>query len=191
MRRLVGLGFAATIAGACASARLPAPTYVGQPTDALQQVDYPPPPARVELVPAAPPSGSAVWIDGEWTWQGRRWAWKPGRWIAPPAEAAYSPWTSIRDKPGRLYVAEGKWRDRQGRELPDPAPLTVGRTRGGQVVDPEGETVPATPNVPPQTSPGKPTPSSDGDAGGPETPSGATPTGTEPKSGPTLDAGAD
>ena len=127
----IGVVVIAAIA-ACGAARLPAPTYVKQPTESLQEVSYPPPPARVELVPDAP-NGSAVWIDGEWTWQGKRWAWKPGRWIAPPADAAFSPWTSVRDKAGLLYVAEGKWRDKQGRELPDPKPLAVANTRGGHV----------------------------------------------------------
>ena len=47
----------------------------------------------------------------------------------PPANATYSPWTSNRDGAGNLYVAEGKWRDAQLRELPDPAPLAVSRTR--------------------------------------------------------------
>lgn len=199
MRRFAfGLRSAAALAVlsvvACGAARLPAPPYVGQPTDALQEVEYPPPPARVEYVPGAP-NETTVWIDGEWTWQGRRWAWKPGRWVTPPANAAFSPWTSTRDRTGTYYVAEGKWRDRQGKELPDPLPLAVGRTRGGPVTNPEGEEVPSAPNVRSHTPPGKP--GREGDGGHPETPSGATPTGTEPKSeppadaGPTLDAGPD
>ena len=143
----------------------------------------------------------AVWIDGEWTWQGRRWAWKRGRWLVPPPNARYSPWTSTRDKSGLFYVAEGKWRDAQGRELPDPTPIAVGRTRGGPVTDPEGETVPATPNVAPGTPSRSSNTNDDAGAVSPETPTGATPTGTEPKSGPAtgveasdgglVDAGAD
>lgn len=190
MHRVVVLGLAVTIVGACGAARLPAPSYAAQPTDALLEVAYPPPPARVEFVPAAPNS-SAVWLDGEWTWLGQRWAWKQGRWVLPPASAAYSPWTATRDKVGNMYVAEGKWRDKQGRELPDPAPLAVGRTHGGPVVNPEGEAVQSVPNDPVQSQREGPTGPDRRDAGGPETPSGATPTGTLPKSGPILDAGAD
>jgi hypothetical protein len=196
MRRLgLGFGLSVAIAGAmlaCGAARLPAPSYVGQPTEALQQVQFPPPPARVEFVPQAP-NESAVWLDGEWTWQGRRWAWKQGRWVAPPANAKYSPWTATRDKLGALYVAEGQWRDADGGALPDPKALAVGRTRGGPVTGPEGEAVPSAPNVPAATPQGKP--GAAGAAGRgletrPETPSGATPTGTEPKTGPIIDSSA-
>lgn len=195
--RLVAVVFgsaaaAAAVAGAlvaCGAARLPAPKYVGQPTEALQRADYPPPPARVEFVPEQP-KDDAVWIDGEWTWQGRRYAWKPGRWLVPPSNAKYSPWTAVRDKTGILYVAEGKWRDEKGREVADPKPLAVGRTRGGSVVGPEGEDNPPAPNVPAQTPPGGGAAEGDKDGGAPETPSGATPTGTEPKSEPPPDAGA-
>jgi len=190
MRRLgVGIGLALTIAGgllACGASRLPAPAYVGQPTEALAQVDYPPPPARVEQVPETP-KDDAVWVDGEWTWQGRRWAWKQGRWLLPPANAKFSPWTSTRDSSGNLFVAEGKWRDPKGNELPDPEPLATARTRAGGVVSPEGEEVPPAPNA-------RPTPPGSRGTGtehmGPQTPSGATPTGTEPKTGPVIDSGA-
>ena len=64
------------------------------------------------------------------------------RWAAR-VEDAWGAW-------GTLYVAEGKWRDDKGHELPDPDALAVGRTRGGAVVNPEGEEVPAAPNVQPQ-----------------------------------------
>lgn len=193
MRR-VALGWiVVSIAGAaaaCGAARLAAPSYVAQPTDALLTADYPPPPAHVEFVPKQP-NDDAVWVDGEWTWQGRRWAWKPGRWVVPPANAKFSPWTSVRDKTGVLFVAEGKWRDEKGRELADPKPLAVGRTRGGSVVNPEGEDVPATPNVPSQDPPGAGgAKGSERDSGAPQTPSGATPTGTEPKAEPPEDAGS-
>lgn len=137
----------AAVALACGASRLPAPPYVAHPTSALQEVAYPPPPARVEYVPPLPRDG-AVWIDGEWTWQGERWAWKRGRWVMPPASAAYSPWTTSRDRSGNLYLAEGKWRDRELRELPDPPPLAVSATRGGAVTNAEGERVPVTQNVP-------------------------------------------
>jgi hypothetical protein len=189
-RRGVGLALGVSLAAAvlaCGAARLPAPPYVGQPTEALQEVAYPPPPARVEVVPPSPKDG-AVWLDGEWTWQAERWSWKRGRWVIPPALAAYSPWTSNRDGTGTLYVAEGKWRDKERRVLPDPVPLAVARTRGGAVTNAEGETVPASPNVPVNAAPGSDR-SAKRDAetaNAPETPSGATPTGTERKTAPIL-----
>ena len=49
----LGVSFAGAVL-ACGASRLPAPPYVGQPTEALQEVAYPPPPARVEYVPPAP-----------------------------------------------------------------------------------------------------------------------------------------
>lgn len=184
----LAIGLAAAVL-ACGAARLPAPPYVRQPTEALSQVDYPPPPARVEQVPKAP-NDDAVWIDGEWTWQGRRWAWKQGRWLLPPANAQYAPWTSTRDAAGNLYVAEGKWRDKQGKELPDPEPLAGARTRAGGVVNPEGEEVPPAPNARPSQTSSPPGSLGTERGASPETPSGATPTGTLPKTGPVIDGGA-
>jgi len=181
-RLAIGLVLSLAVAGAiiaCGSARLPAPVYLGQETGALQQADYPPPPGRVEFIPASP-RADAVWIDGEWLWQGRRYAWKGGRWVAPPANAKYSPWTGTWGTTGIYYIAEGVWKDSSGQDLPDPRALAVGRVRGGGVVNPEGEDVPATPNVRPDRT-GTGAGRRDGAAGPPETPSGATPTGTEPK----------
>jgi hypothetical protein len=89
--------------------------------------------------------------------------------VIPPANAAYSPWTSNRDGAGNLYVAEGKWRDKELRELPDPPPLAVGRTRGGAVTNAEGETVAASRNVPLDTRERKTAPIvPDPDAGEPD-----------------------
>ncbi len=136
---------------ACGAARMPTPRYVPQPTSALVPADFPPPPGRVEFVPAEPEQASAaVWIDGEWTWQGRRWSWKPGRWVVAPAGASFSPWTTTRDALGNLLVAEGRWRDADGGDVPDPKPLAVARRSAGTVVDPEGDPVPEGPRVPAQ-----------------------------------------
>jgi hypothetical protein len=166
---------AAGIAGAlaaCGSARLRAPPYVRQPTEALQEAAYPPPPARVEFVPEEPSRG-AVWIDGEWTWQGQRWAWKAGRWVAPPPDAAYSPSTTVRDSLGNLLVAEGKWRDKAGHDVPDPKPLAMAKVHGGTVITPEGDEVPQTATIHPDRAPDRePTeagaPGELGDAGEPD-----------------------
>src|SRR5262249_19876160 len=95
---------------ACGHARLPRPPYVQQPTSALVEAPYPPPPARVEVVPDSP-RDEAVWVDGEWTWHGRRWAWRRGRWVVTPSGGAFSPWTTVRNGDGTLYFAEGTWRD--------------------------------------------------------------------------------
>ena len=126
---MVALGF-----WGCGLSRLPHPRWVSQPTSALVEVPYPPPPGRVEFVPKQP-SDQAVWIDGEWTWNGRRWAWRVGRWVVPPVDpvtlslrqpAAFSPWVTVRSGDGTLYIAEGTWRDVRGGDLPEPTPLALG-----------------------------------------------------------------
>lgn len=146
---------AATASVACGSRTLPTPSYVGQPQQALVQVPYPPPPARVEYVPDQP-DGDAVWIDGEWVWQGRRYAWKPGRWVKPPANASFAPWAAVRDTMGSLYVAEGSWRDGRGNEVAAPAPLKTGKPSPGSITDPEGDTLAAPAIQPADASTTKP-----------------------------------
>lgn len=143
--------FAALFAcGSCGSPRTPMPPMTPHPTSALVEVPYPPPPARVETVPE-PPKDDAVWVDGEWVWQGGRWAWRAGRWVVVPPGVAFAPWTTVRASNGVLYAAEGVFRDAKGNAIPEPAPLASGRPRGGAVVDPEGDTVPATPPAAPTT----------------------------------------
>ena len=38
-----------------------------------------PPPARYEVVPAAP-NAAYVWVPGLWLWGGARYDWRPGYW---------------------------------------------------------------------------------------------------------------
>ena len=137
---------AVSVVVACGSGRLPAPSYEGQPTSALVQVPYPPPPARAEQVPKAP-NGKSVWIDGEWTWQARRWAWKKGRWVVPPPSAKWSPWTVTRDRTGVMWAASGVWRDSKGNEVDENVSAT-GKSSVTTIVDPEGDAVPRGPDAP-------------------------------------------
>src|SRR4051812_1756197 len=106
------------------SSRIPAPPSTGQPQSALVEVDYPPPPARVEFVPAQPRAG-AVWVRGAWLWEGRRWGWKPGAWVVPPEGAAYAVPVVVRRSDGRLFFAAGTWRDARGQEIAAPDPEKV------------------------------------------------------------------
>jgi hypothetical protein len=137
---------ALAIGAACGAPRLDTPSYTEQPTSALGEVPFPPPPARVEEVPKQP-NDSAVWVDGEWIWQGRRWAWKPGRWVVPPPNARFAPWTSVRDRVGTLYLATGTWRDSSGNDVPEPDPVAIAHPAPAAIVNPEGEDVPRGPNV--------------------------------------------
>jgi len=125
---------------ACSSS-VPHPPYVAQPASALVQVDFPPPPARVEFVPEKPASG-AVWVRGEWQWQGRRWGWKPGVWVIPPEGASYAAWTTTRGSNGQLYYASGIWRSADGGEVPSPPALQQAKSSSSAVVNIEGEAEP-------------------------------------------------
>jgi len=126
---------------ATCSSSVPSPRYVAQPASALVQVDFPPPPARVEIVPEEPQSG-AVWVRGEWQWQGRRWGWKPGVWVIPPDGASYAAWTLTRNAEGQLLYASGTWRGANGAEVPSPKPLEQAKSRSGVVVNFEGDVEP-------------------------------------------------
>jgi len=150
---------------------LPEPARVGQAQSALIQIPYPPPPARVEVVPPQPNS-SAVWIDGEWTWTGRRWAWKYGRWVVPPPGAAYSPWVTVRARDATLYFAPGIWRDASGKEVTAPPALAIAKASQENVVASQGETEETGTNVRPEGAQRRPR---------------SAPTSTEPP--PALDPG--
>jgi hypothetical protein len=131
------LAFSALIGIVACVGRLPRPTYSPQTTAALEPVTYPPPPARVEFVPALPVKG-AVWIDGEWTWQGRRWAWRVGRWVVPPPNARFAPWTTVRSDDGTIYFAPGIWVDAKHQPTTEPTAVATGQPTIADVVDPEG-----------------------------------------------------
>ena len=134
---LVGLGFAL----AACSSRVPHPPYTSQPTNALLEVDYPPPPARVEFV-GDPPADNTVWLNGEWFWTGRRWAWKRGGWVVVPEGAAYAKLTMVRRGDGKLFAAPGTWRNAKGEEVPAPEFKSGTPAKATSVVDPEGDPAP-------------------------------------------------
>lgn len=146
-----GLGVAFLL-DACGGS-LPEPTYSPQLTRALEEVPYPPPPARVELVPEQPREAGAVWIDGEWEWNGKQWAWVYGRWVVPPAGATFSRWATVRRSDGALFYASGTWRANNGSDLPPPRPLAVARARDEVVIDAEGRTERTAPNIAPEGAP--------------------------------------
>jgi hypothetical protein len=136
MRRIVLVGLC-VLACACAPS-LGHLTYAPQPSSSLESVDQPPPPARVEIVPARP-SGQAVWVDGEWLWRRGRWAWLTGRWVAPPPGAVFSAWVFTRGEDGRLWYAPGAWRDARGAVL-ELVPLARASVEAGALVDADGTT---------------------------------------------------
>jgi len=95
---------------ACAD-RLPKPEIGPHVGESPVLVPYPPPPARVEVVPARP-SKKDVWIDGEWVWQGRRWVWQRGGWQVPPANTYYAPPVLVRQPDGTLVIYQGGFRSK-------------------------------------------------------------------------------
>ena len=136
----IPLVVAGSVFAAC-SKNIPHPPYTGQPTGALVEVDYPPPPARVEFV-TDKPSDDAVWLNGEWMWTGRRWGWKPGGWVIPPQGVKYARLTLVRRNDGRLFAAPGTWRDADGGEVNGPELLQSSSEKTSAVVDPEGDPAP-------------------------------------------------
>jgi hypothetical protein len=121
--RIAALVLASFASFACGSS-LPRPSPFAHARRAFYEVPFPPPPGRVEVVPAQP-HDAAVWVDGEWLWEGRRWVWQDGGWVAPPPGARFAPWETRRVLDGRLFFAPGEWVDGTGRELPPPQPIST------------------------------------------------------------------
>ena len=122
------------------------PGFTPQPTSALSEVAAPPPPARVEIIPAEP-SSTAVWLDGEWIWRRAQWAWLPGRWVNPPADALWAPWVFERGPDGRLWYAPSAWRRPDGTVADPPPALATASPETGAVVDATGTIVTTGPTL--------------------------------------------
>lgn len=80
--------------------------------DIPELVPYPPPPARVEMIPAQP-DADAVWMDGTWIWTGARYEWSPGRWQRPTPGAYHAPASTVRRRNGKLVYFPGVWHARR------------------------------------------------------------------------------
>jgi len=70
-------------------------------------VEVAPPPARVEVVPAA--RVGYVWAPGYWNWNGHRHVWVGGRWVG---ERHGYHWEAHHwdEREGRWHFHEGGWR---------------------------------------------------------------------------------
>ncbi len=102
---------AALLAGlAACKSTLPSPPTGPHVAEEPVLVPYPPPAARVEVVPP-PPEGQkgAVWIDGEWMWKGRRWVWQPGQWVVPYPGSYYAPPATVRLSDHQIAWFAGSW----------------------------------------------------------------------------------
>ncbi len=150
-RTYATIGIALAFVAGCGGSSLPAPE-LASPAPLKQgeavEVPFPPPPARVEFIPAKPDS-DAVWIDGEWSWTGHRWSWIYGRWVVPPPSATFARWRTARTSDGTLLFAAGTWYDDRGAEVTEPPPLAVGTAREEDVILPRGQPEKTAPNQAP------------------------------------------
>jgi hypothetical protein len=99
------LTFLVTLPLGCGSRHAEAPRGAHPPNDAVA-VPYPPPPAKVEEVPAQP-NAACVWADGYWDFTDR-WEWQPGEWVIPQAHCRLAP-MELRRQGGLLLHARPRW----------------------------------------------------------------------------------
>jgi hypothetical protein len=86
---------------ACGHA-LPTPPTGPHVNEEPVEVPYPPPAARVDVIPLSPlDMKHPVWIDGQWLWRGRRWVWEAGQWADLGPGQFYA-------RPTVQYVADGR-----------------------------------------------------------------------------------
>ncbi len=90
---------------ACGASQAEAPRGAHPPNDAVS-VPFPPPPAKVEEVPAQP-NPACVWVDGYWEFTDR-WEWQPGEWVIPQAHCRLAP-VELRRQAGLLLHARPRW----------------------------------------------------------------------------------
>lgn len=105
------LALLAAVVGCSSSLRL---VPRSPPPDTLERefTDFPPPPARIEVIPPDP-GGDCAWMDGHWDWKGRRWSWSSGAWVVPPPGChltlALLTWGSDRSGQPELAYAPPRW----------------------------------------------------------------------------------
>ena len=133
----------------CGLSRLPRPPYTAHASAELVAIPYPPPPARVEVIPSTPEE-TAVWVDGEWSWSGRRWNWRRGRWVIPPHGAAFAPWQAVRGAKGNLYIAPGIWKGKDGQMVEEPPALGEAKGTRLPIVNLEGDEEPIGADIRPE-----------------------------------------
>ncbi len=87
--------------------------YVETPRRVVVVAPNPPPPVRVETVPAvpAPRAEALVWDPGHWHWDGHDWVWRPGHYVERPRrEAVWEPGHWVAQPAGGYLWVDGHWR---------------------------------------------------------------------------------
>lgn len=75
-------------------------------------VPYPPPPAKVQVIPDRPEKPKdLVWIDGQWLWRSQRWIWQEGKWEEPHKNGYYAIPMTIMVSDGSIRYFAGSWHD--------------------------------------------------------------------------------
>jgi hypothetical protein len=95
-------------------------------------VPYPPPPARVDVVPYPPKDfDRPAWVDGQWIWRGRRWVWEEGRWVDLDPQQVYANPMIVRRSDGQLVWFAGTLRTQSSPStIPIPAAPIPAATSG-------------------------------------------------------------
>lgn len=93
------------LSSACSS-RPPEPPRGAHPPNDAVAVPFPPPPAKVEEIPARPAS-ACVWVDGYWEFTDR-WEWQAGEWVRPQPHCRLAP-MELRREAGVLLHARPRW----------------------------------------------------------------------------------
>ena len=96
--------FALVAALACASIALPLGAVAQVSLDIV--IHTPPPPVRVEVVPA--PRPGFVWAPGYWTWDGHHHIWSAGHWEAERPDHHFVPAQWV-DTPGGWRFIPAHW----------------------------------------------------------------------------------
>jgi hypothetical protein len=77
------------------------------------QLNFGPPPLRVDPVPVA--RRGYVWSPGYWDWRGNRHVWVEGFWIAERPGYYYRPHQWV-ERGGQWYFERGRWDNARGRD---------------------------------------------------------------------------
>jgi hypothetical protein len=121
-----------TLALAACSTPLPVPPSGDHAGSVPIVVPYPPPPARVDVVPYPPTDFERpAWIDGQWIWRGRRWVWEEGRWVDLDPQQVYAKPMIVRRSDGEIVWFAGTLRTQSSPSTqPSPAAPIPAATSG-------------------------------------------------------------
>ncbi|MFZ5893557.1 MAG: hypothetical protein ACOY0T_21020 [Myxococcota bacterium] len=107
---------------------LPEPAKAQHPSEAFDEVPYPPPAALAETLPPRPNRSGLVWLEGDWVFRGSTYAWVRGGWTVAPPNARYAVSKVVYASDGRILFAPASWYDAQGQKLERVRPIAPAAT---------------------------------------------------------------